>query len=293
MATDFPRPDDRLPPGWLLRNETKQLVLAELTSRRARRRHRTRRLVTAGAVLTALVLLGSVVWEPRIPRLKGSPTVAVTSPLRSALPDGSIIEHKQGAAFTVDYSHEIRRVVLTRGTAHFDVTKDPARPFVVTASGVSVRAVGTAFSIECAENALEILVTEGRVAVASASRPESEMPTTVAAGEGVRVELAPEASNKSPKVQSMSAKAFEEKLAWRVKLVEFSGTPLRDAVQILNQHNRMRFSIADEALADLKLSGVIRPDRISGVVSFLEGEGVEVEQLSDSEIVLRRTRGKE
>jgi transmembrane sensor len=216
----------------------------------------------------------------------------VAVPFRATLPDGSIVEQKPGSAYTVDYGDTLRHVVLRRGTAHFDVAKNTERPFVVTAGGISVRAVGTAFSVEFGDTAIEVLVTEGSVTVAAAESEKPAPPTTVGAGTGVRVEILPPAAEKSPKVQPLPVATIEEKLAWRVRLVEFSGTPLRDAVKILNQHNRVQFSIADEALAGLKLSGVIRTDRVSGVVSLLEGEGVEVEQRSDSEIVLRQARGK-
>jgi transmembrane sensor len=60
-------------------------------------------------------------------------------------------------------------VVLERGEAHFQVAKNPARPFVVVARGVEIRAVGTAFSVGLESTRVEVLVTEGQVAVETAS----------------------------------------------------------------------------------------------------------------------------
>jgi transmembrane sensor len=50
------------------------------------------------------------------------------------------------------------------------VTKDPVRPFIVMAAGVAVRAVGTAFNVKLDSTAVEVLVTEGMVAVATEDR---------------------------------------------------------------------------------------------------------------------------
>ena len=51
------------------------------------------------------------------------------------------------------------------GEAYFTVAKNPGRPFVVAAGGVGVRAVGTAFNVRLDSDAVEVLVTEGRVQV--------------------------------------------------------------------------------------------------------------------------------
>jgi len=59
-------------------------------------------------------------------------------------------------------------VRLVRGEAHFTVAKNPARPFIVEAGGVAVRAVGTAFDVRHADGAIEVLVTEGKVHVRAA-----------------------------------------------------------------------------------------------------------------------------
>lgn len=179
--------------------------------------------------------------------------------------------------------------MLLRGTAHFDVAKNPHRPFVVTAGGVTIRAVGTAFSVAHDQDRIEVLVTEGRVAVASLN-PGGEAPTAVDAGEGVLLNASQTSAVGVARLEKIPAAAFEEKLAWRVKVVELSGTPLKDAMRILNEHNRVQFIIADESLAELKLSGVIRADRVLGVVKFLQGEGITVEVRNDREFVLRRTR---
>jgi transmembrane sensor len=81
-----------------------------------------------------------------------------------ALPDGSLVELKEGSRIAVDFSAEQRQVRLV-GEAHFQVARDAARPFVVNAQGVMVRAVGTAFSVRVDSDEVQVLVTHGSVHV--------------------------------------------------------------------------------------------------------------------------------
>lgn len=278
----------RLPAGWLDRTDIRQRVLAELETRGVERRRRRRRVLAGAACAAVLLAAGAMLWRRATPLPAAAPTASVTEPRRENLPDGSVVELKGDAAFHIDFSGEVRRVTLTRGTAHFEVAKNPARPFVVTAGGVAVRAVGTAFSVELAGPAVEVLVTEGRVAVEPAGQPSAARLTTVEAGAGVVLNLT---ERVAPVVAAVPAAVIEEKLAWRVRQLEFSGTPLAEAVAMLNRHNRVQFVLADSSLATVKLSGIIRADRIAGVIRLLEEDcGVRAERTKENEIVLRRAR---
>jgi transmembrane sensor len=292
MPADPSRSADRLPPGWLDRSETKHRVLTELTGRSARRRRRRRHFLAAGAACVVLLATAGAWWSRSRPESVPVASAVVKTPTRETLPDGSVVEHKIAAAYTVQFTDAVRHVTLTRGTAYFDVVKNPERPFIVMAGGVRVQAVGTAFSVEVNHATVEVLVTEGRVAVAPADEKNVFAPaaTTIDAGAGVSVALALGAPGQPPVMQPVPAAAIEEKLAWRMRFVEFSGTPLAEALRILSQHNRVQFSIADPELGRVKLSGVIRADRISGVVQLLEDEGVRIERRGDAEIVLHRAR---
>lgn len=84
---------------------------------------------------------------------------------RVLLADGSTLELNASSEVQVRFAAQERRVALLAGEAHFTVAPDAARPFVVEAGGVAVRAVGTAFNVRLAPEAVEVLVTEGRVAV--------------------------------------------------------------------------------------------------------------------------------
>jgi len=81
--------------------------------------------------------------------------------------DGSVISLNTNSQIEVEYSQHYRNIRLLLGEVHFEVAKNPERPFRVYAGGGRVEAVGTAFTVHLKDRDLSVLVTEGRVALAS------------------------------------------------------------------------------------------------------------------------------
>ena len=89
------------------------------------------------------------------------------------LSDGTRITLNTNSELKVDYSQDRRRIYLLRGEAHFDVAKNPQRPFVVYAGEGMVWAVGTAFNVRyqhgsdanSQDNYIDVTVTEGTIKV--------------------------------------------------------------------------------------------------------------------------------
>lgn len=293
------------------------LILDRLTVR-AQARRRRRVAAATGALVIALAV--GLWWQdrPAPPATDVAPARGVVlRPETRTLPDGSVVELRPGTSLEVQFDASTRRVVLAQGEAHFRVAKQPARPFVVAAAQVEFRAVGTAFTIQLGEDMVEMLVTEGTVAVAptpapvlsamlsgaavadpigSASHPGSGgaagltfSPFIVEAGKRVEVTLAPGASSE-PQVAALTEAELTHRLAWRAPKVEFSEIPLAEAVAMLNEHNRVKFIIDDAELARLPVSGVFRADNTDAFVRLLEGSfGVEAVRGPDT-LLLRRAR---
>jgi transmembrane sensor len=279
--------------------------LREVQSRHIVRRNR--RLLATAAVLA----IGIGGWSVGDRSLRHSPPpltqsgneAIVHQPRRELLPDGSLVEVRGGAQIAIQFSAEIRRVVLHRGEAHFKVTHDAARPFIVEAAGVSVRAVGTEFSVQLGVQQVAVLVTEGRVAVAQEGekhpvdpgQANASAPATVStldAGKLLVVERQGEAA--SPRVVEVSVDERDERLAWRVPRLEFTRTPLRDAVAMINEHGGqargVRLVVAEPELQDLRVGGLFRADRTDAFIELLRsGFGIEAETRG-TDILLRRAR---
>jgi transmembrane sensor len=89
-------------------------------------------------------------------------------PMLVKLDDGSTI--KLDGNSKLSYSKDFqtgRREVFLSGGAFFDVTKDPARPFVVYANEVTTKVLGTSFSIRAFDKDQDIVVSvrTGKVSV--------------------------------------------------------------------------------------------------------------------------------
>jgi transmembrane sensor len=102
------------------------------------------------------------------------------------LEDGSSIEIRSDTILEVDFSQTRRHVHLVRGEAFFTVAHDASRPFVVEAAGVTIRSLGTAFSVGLDQFDVLVEVTEGSVEVredALPKEPETIPGMVLAAGE--------------------------------------------------------------------------------------------------------------
>ena len=286
---------------WPLHSGTIDDVLTGLETR-ARKRHRRRGI--AAATLGFVLLIGVTWrWQRTFPTAAESPPpsrIMVVQPERQTLPDGSIVEIRDGAEIAVDYSSQIRLVALMRGTAHFQVAKDSERPFVVRASGRVVRAVGTAFTVELGAGEMTVLVTEGTVAVddpaaepggVPASPPGENLPpaaplTLIDAGHSIVLDVSPQPT-RQPVVRATPEAEFEQRLAWRFPRLEFSGAALGEVVALFNRHNRVRLVVADPSLAELKLSGALRADKVDALVQLLVSDFQVKAERREAEIVLR------
>jgi transmembrane sensor len=124
------------------------------------------RLDRRAAALILATLTGGGLFG--LARWRGSATRVATQRgeiLRAPLRDGSLAVVNTDSRLAFDIGERRRTVRMSRGEAWFDVAKDPARPFTVALGDVRVQAVGTAFSVRAFETGVEVVVTEGVVAL--------------------------------------------------------------------------------------------------------------------------------
>lgn len=261
-------------------------ALLELSMRKKRRLKKRRRnalaFATVGLAAAAAVVMA---WLPRSETHEAMSIAAAgisqsisLRPERRALADGSVIEMGAGANIVVEFSSDSRRVRLLRGTAHFSVAKDEARPFAVTIAAVEVRAVGTEFAVAFAPEKVEVCVNEGRVTVGrtdestgagdSTRQGSAVAPVLAEAGDRVIVPFAngrPEA----PRLDRMTPAQLEHALAWRGQRAEFSGTPLAEALALFNRQNRLQLAVADTSVGALRVSGIYWADNPEGFARLI------------------------
>ena len=236
-----------------------------------------------------------------------------SAPRQLTLSDGTVVQLNTGGEVLEQFTAAERRVLLARGEAHFAVTKNPTRPFVVRAGNVDVRAVGTAFNVHLQSAAVDVLVTEGVVelnktvgpalaAVPSRDErdtrhglPASGSPTTVTANERAVVTLAPTSptSSASPApaivVTTATPDDIARTLAWQAPLLRLGGSTLAELVLEFERTSGRRVILADPDLASLRVGGRVRSDDVDAFASLIATTlNLEIERPADGSLVLRK-----
>lgn len=209
-------------------------------------------------------------------------------PERLVLADGSVVELNAGSRIQTAFTPGERRVRLLRGEALFSVAKNPARPFVVEAGAIAVRAVGTAFDVRRGTEEVEVLVTEGKVHL---ERPPAEGSTAAATPliAGQRAVIDAVDPTRLPVITTVNAATLQQALAWQAVRLEFSELPLTEVVAEFNLRNTQQLVIGDVETGKLRLGGTFRTDNIEGFVRLLAASfGVKADYRDDGSIVLRQ-----
>ena len=171
----------------------------------------TRGFASAAALLLAVWIMAG---SPLLPMGQGNAeqaryATAIGQRRSIDLPDGSVVHLNTNSQIKVDYSKAERKVQLLQGEAHFDVAKQPERPFQVYAGQGRVQAVGTAFTVYYRDNNdVDVLVNEGVVslAVLSDTGPSDQTPAPASGADGeAQAANAEPASVQNPKPHSASA----------------------------------------------------------------------------------------
>jgi len=272
-----------------------------------REKKQRRRRVRATAGMLSVIFMVGLLWfgsakNGPVDALAAPGVAVMVLPERRVLPDGSVVELKDGSEITVDFGGELRRVTLRRGEAHFQVAKNPLRAFVVEAGGMEFRAVGTAFAVQLSSTKVEMLVTEGTVAVDRAPVPdvslrgetavgsESTPLALVEAGAQVAVSRVKETLGDRPKITALTPAESGEKLAWRVPRLELDDTPLAEAILAINRHSPVPLELKDAEVGKVGISGVLRVDNVEPLLRMLENNyNIRADRRAAGKILLQKT----
>jgi transmembrane sensor len=193
------------------------------------------------------------------------------------------------------YSDGARAVELVRGQANFDVAKDPNRPFIVSAGGGEVRALGTVFDVYKVADKVTVTLIEGKVAVTpTGSAMESTRPASsdesqdgagrndvselakavrseivLAAGEQLSFDTTP-AVVEVPDVVKLASAEVPRVSAWRARKLYFSDTPILDAIAEANRYSREKIVLDAPELANERISGTFEAGKNEALVEGLQ-----------------------
>jgi transmembrane sensor len=170
---------------------------------------------------------------------------------RVPLGDGSSAAINTASRIEVAMTDDRRLVKLARGEAWFDVSRDRARPFVVEARDVRLRATDGAFAVHRIGKAAEIIVAKGTVECWTTADPARILRLPA----GTKMLIA-DALPSAP--QSLPPATVKRLLAWREGMVGLDGETLAEAAAEFNRYNDRRIVIDDPALGRERLVGYFR-----------------------------------
>lgn len=173
------------------------------------------------------------------------------------LADGSLLTLNTDSKVRLHYTERERGIELLRGQANFEVAKDAARPFIVRAGGGAVRALGTVFDVCKVTDTVTVTLIEGKIAVTpvgaagSAAPPRAEI--VLAAGEQLSYTAAFPPKRAVADLRRVNA--------WRSRKLDFSDTPLVDAIAEANRYSRNPIVLEAPHLTGARISGTFEAGR--------------------------------
>lgn len=211
---------------------------------------RVLRYVAAAAVFVGLIFGATMLLGPATEDLvaEASPVMAILSDSSSvALSAGSRIEARMGG----------QRNVALHGQAYFEVKKDAGHPFVVTAEGMTVTVLGTAFEVTAYDTAtiMQVRVREGRVQVVVAADT-----VVLVAGEHVRFD------RKRAVLEREAAGPVER---WGMRILQFEQAPLALVAQQVHERYGVEIDLANEAIGRCALTATFEEEPVEMVLHVI------------------------
>ncbi|MBW2367233.1 MAG: FecR domain-containing protein [Deltaproteobacteria bacterium] len=194
------------------------------------------------------------------------------------LSDGSSVHLDAETIIENGYASDLRHISLKQGRAHFSVFHDPARPFVVTADDVSIRAVGTQFNVHKEiKGKIRVAVTEGSVEVkqkpdtiaqTETTSPVVSIVTSTTADEMRQIQEV-KTSAAAPKIITAGQEIVIDKAKqdiqitkvniqkandWQTGRLRFHKKPLAEVIDEINRYMEKKIVIGDPQIADIPIS---------------------------------------
>jgi len=204
------------------------------------------RIAAAIVVLVALaaILYYTVDREPAT-RMVQLSTASESNTLIKTLADGSVVYLDRNSRFSYPGNFKAdSRTVELQGKAFFDITPDPAKPFIIETGKTLIRVLGTSFHVITGNGSkFELMVERGTVRVTLKDDPR--IVQLVTAGEKIAV-----AENRLIK----SKITGNEDTAWYKQRIHFKDEMLGNIIPVLNRNFSVNFATADEETGRLRLT---------------------------------------
>ncbi|WP_158618202.1 FecR family protein [Chitinophaga lutea] len=198
---------------------------------------------------------------------------------RITLPDGSLVWLNAGSKLAYDdgFGRDNRRIRLN-GEAYFDVATQAETPFVITAAGVEVKVLGTAFNLKAydGEPSVETALLKGSVQVAYPSggktetvllKPMEKLLITRPGAKG-------KALSESVAIEALRFQKGKDglipEIAWKDNTLCCDREPFPSLAARLERWYNVDIRFADDAAAKLEFTATIKSEKLEDVLDALK-----------------------
>ena len=175
--------------------------------------------------------------------------------LTDTLPEGTVVTLNRQSS--IRYRRQLAgdtRSVELEGEAFFNVAPDKDKPFVVHASGATIKVLGTSFNVRTSNKGIEVIVETGMVEITSDNHTVSIQPNekVVTSGKG----------------GSLLKESNTDELYnyYRTNEFECNGTPLWRMVDKLNEVYQAHIVIGDNRLRNLPLTSTFHNESLDKIL---------------------------
>lgn len=179
------------------------------------------------------------------------------------LPDSSkvILAKNASLKYPAFFKGNKRKITLI-GTAYFEITKNPEKPFHINAPNTEIEVLGTKFLVEATQPDIEkVSVDEGKVAFSSGTvfsrqkviLTKNEIGTWDAGNRRLSEQINPEQNSN----------------AWLSGRLSFSNLPLSEVLETLENHFKLKITLTDKNFTDIKYSGQFNTENAENVVKTI------------------------
>jgi len=203
---------------------------------------------------------------------------------RLQLPDGTQVTLNADTRLEYLPDFEEREVRLS-GEAFFSVVRDSSRPFRVQTDALLTTVLGTAFNVRAypQDDAIEVLVEEGRVEVAFAKKEQDTVAGTsllLGAGESALYQRQSGALNPGAGGQNVGA--------WRSGNFKFDTAPLSVVLADLQRYYDVKIRVSNKDLLNCTFSFERQQPDLQVVLEWISfSMGLEVKQESQRSYLIR------
>lgn len=204
---------------------------------------------------------------------------------RVVLSDNTVVWLNAGSrlVYPTHFKNKTREVLLI-GEAFFEVAKNPEKPFIVKASGIDIRVLGTKFNVSAyaEDNLIQTVLNEGSVAIRRAGAKFFEKDVVISPNQMASFD---KISN-GTKIYKVSAEKY---CLWTKGMMNFEEVDFSQVIKQLTRFYNISVAFSDQQNEKMRISGKLDLKKSrKEVIEYLEKVSLtRFEQINENQYIIK------